>query len=933
MSKKIQGNLSYKGIHRSVLEHFILLAESADASVPHTSAYRKLTNAFLTHLTGKLNAITELSLKSEFCSKQSWSDNSSDMWLTSVSATDYLSALHKYPELRELIDTIVKQELANLSLAAHSLKVDLHRLINTGLLPVGGVDEISHIFVLTGESHDCGKNVVLFYTNGKPAFAWKPRNIDIEARTSDFIKAKVTLWLGDSEWVFPTYLTSDAWGWTSWHVPQNCRYQSDIANYFLRIGTFSAFSAALGITDLNAENIIPNGASPVFVDLETVLHHELDGPNARWGVLSTGLFPTSLRYWDSADLTETSGLVGSLEPPRDINGNRAISPEKAYLIWDGKIQRPIDHSQSIIDGFKRAAYEISEHKADIFGFINECKNLPTRCILRPTAGYQTIIEQSVHPSLLAEKSSRTTYIERCLTYAHGNLGNPTLITAEATACAAADVPRFTGTPAAPLIRSGYHTDAIVLENIRLGYDKSSAYLTKLNVDKVGSEALAISEFMTHLNFLVTAVAPQDITNSRDAAKQRLHELKQRLLFLVDRSIDEDFEMHAFRKASYIGYMYEPMKIDLFSGLAALAFFAATTSHEFRADDLCAFSESFSRRLKTATATEQLVGGAYVGLCSTVLPLIHLRHAINSHLFHETLEKLLAKIERSAFDPNSFLGTDLVGGTSGALAVCVLAWGVTADQRWLDVAGRLYQALISRSQLQDGIRYFPSAPGVSAHPLGSLSGLSHGQAGIAYALSLYWRACAACDSAVAETVLQTFRFEIHNYDQSLCGWRDYRAHLPHRSNFNFSWAYGIPGVILAAREIGNNSEYSEIRRFADGLPFQSLVLKVLSDQISDNDDSLATGAIGTLAIARRIMPTEYFRLLEDIVRKSALFCRPCLDGLPGLMTGIMGRHLGVACIEGADWTRIPLLPHELCHDHAPDHAGPNKRNHDISWRSH
>ncbi|MGN6232878.1 MAG: DUF4135 domain-containing protein, partial [Trinickia sp.] len=189
-----------------------------------------------------------------------------------MSATDYLSALHKYPELRELIDTIVKQELANLSLAAHSLKVDLHRLINTGLLPVGGVDEISHIFVLTGESHDCGKNVVLFYTNGKPAFAWKPRNIDIEARTSDFIKAKVTLWLGDSEWVFPTYLTSDAWGWTSWHVPQNCRYQSDIANYFLRIGTFSAFSAALGITDLNAENIIPNGASPVFVDLETVLH-------------------------------------------------------------------------------------------------------------------------------------------------------------------------------------------------------------------------------------------------------------------------------------------------------------------------------------------------------------------------------------------------------------------------------------------------------------------------------------------------------------------------------------------------------------------------------------------------------------------------------------------------------------------------------------
>jgi hypothetical protein len=306
----------------------------------------------------------------------------------------------------------------------------------------------------------------------------------------------------------------------------------------------------------------------------------------------------------------------------------------------------------------------------------------------------------------------------------------------------------------------------------------------------------------------------------------------------------------------------------------------------------------------------------VGLCSAVLPLIRLRRAIDPYRFESTLDKLRIKIEVSIPDSEKFLGADLVGGRSGALAVCVLAWEQTADRRWLEVAGKLYHTLIESSQLHGDIRYFPSAPGVSEHPFGSLSGLSHGQAGIAYALSLYYRVCPEHYSDTANIILQTFRFEADNYDPGLRGWRDYRTYLPYHSSFNFSWAYGIPGVMLAARAIGSDEIYLEIQEFASRLPFQSFVREALSKQIDDNDDSLSSGVLGTLAIAHRILPTDQFRDLEDTARHSTLFVRSPPDMLPGLMTGMTGRYLGAICFDGYDWLDIPLLPHEFCRPLGP-----------------
>jgi len=784
VERKVRGQLIYEGIHRPILERFLFAAENQATDEADFPIYRKLTNAFLTHLVGRLNVVTHQIFDLEFGRNESASNHGVfDIWHSTVTEHDYLSLIDKYPELNDLIETMVQQELKNLILVSNAFRMDYSRLIEAELLPAQNPVEITHIFVLTGESHEGGKNVVLFYVNGAPMFALKPRNVQIEARTNEFIRTNVAQWLGDSDWIFPKYLISDAWGWTSWHVPQSCNHLGDVSRYFTRVGVFSAFGAVLGITDLNAENVIARGASPVFIDLETVFHHQLNS-DARWGVLSTGLFPTSLKYWGGKDLTESAGLMGTLQPPEGDDGIRTPSQEKAYVFLGDRIQRPTDFFNEIVHGFKSAALQILRNRADVMSFIDSCKNLTTRCILRPTAGYQTIVEQSYHPSLLCNDGKRAVYIEKCLDYAKGDLGNSTLIQAELSSAIAGDVPRFESTPIAPYVQSSYQVGSIKLDNLLTGYRKSCVYLEALTSTVIESEASGILEFLSQLKLIADSEIPVKATDHK--LRVDMHELDRRLISLARRAADQILPIHTFRKTSYVGYMYEPLKIDLFSGLAGLAyFFQAYRRDALKEDERRSFATGFARRLGRAAETNQLVGGAYVGLCSAVLPFLALRSAVDPELFSHTVERLRTRIGASLRDRSSFLGADLVGGLSGALAVCTLTWRVTADARWLEIADGLYQILLDDSKLEGNIRYFPSAPGVSEHPFGSLSGLSHGQAGIAYALSIYC-SCSPEHHASASSILtQAFQFEIENYDPALHSWRDYRASVPNQLEFNFS----------------------------------------------------------------------------------------------------------------------------------------------------
>ncbi len=118
-------------------------------------------------------------------------------------------------------------------------------------------------------------------------------------------------------------------------------------------------------------------------------------------------------------------------------------------------------------------------------------------------------------------------------------------------------------------------------------------------------------------------------------------------------------------------------------------------------------------------------------------------------------------------------------------------------------------------------------------------------------------------------------------------------------------------MLAAAAICDRCACPDIQKFVNGLPYRPLVRDALAKQLNENDDSLSSGVFGNLAIAHRILPDSEFHFLVEEVRASNLLAAPRPDLLPGLMTGMTGRYVGVACLEGADWSQIPLLPHEFC----------------------
>lgn len=919
----MKGRLVYTGIHLPIVKKFLAMLKRETISLAETPETTKIIDAFVRHLLGKLNFFMRQILQHEFPNTAATPLNSPiDAQYANIDPQDYANLLKKYVGLKILINTLLHQELQNALITIRQFMTDRDKLSNMGVIRSSDATAVTHVFILNGESHDGGKNVVLFCVDHAPKFALKIRDLRVEALSTNFIKTKVQSWIGDNNWIFPKYLISGNIGWVTWHSTEPCISIEEVKQYYFRVGVFSSISCALGTTDLHAENMVSSGSSPVFVDLETMFHHVAHEGLPVWDPLATGLFPVSLRYWGTAELIEFSGLIGNIKQEGDASIAQTSPAEGAYVLLNGVVQSPINFVSEIVAGFTIMSAHLMNRKAEFLAFIDACKDLPTRCILRSTAGYHTIIEQSFHPSLLITNEARANYIEACLTFGRSTITKDPIVSSETAACMAADVPRFETTPVNGVLRSTYHDGPLKLQVVRSGYAKAVDYINNLTDLRIASEAHKLHDVFQQLNIVVEPElnchsSLENHVQSRSPSIDEAYVAFESILLrsieqLVQRTIINKGILFAFQKKANVGYMFSPLNTDLFSGLGGLAYlFTTKCQHKLNNLSIRAFSNIFAQHIKSDSTENNLVGGAYVGLCSTILPLYRLKKYLNNCVFKEKIVMLQKIILDAISNKDSFLGADLVGGIGGALVVASLAWRKTEDHRWLSIANSLFDLLIGTSVVRSGIRYFPAAPRLSEHPYESLSGLSHGQAGIAYAIAMYGTCVPEKRKLIIKPLKQTIAFELDTYDYNKNLWPDYRAGIPNRDAFNFTWAYGAPGIILASQEILKHYKLPFLQKFVETIPFSRFIPDVILSQAQANDYSLSSGLLGTIAIVNRLDAgnTKINNLINSLIFR--LPSRDPTHFIPGLLTGISGKYIFFQCIKTGKWNDLALLPHELC----------------------
>jgi len=163
------------------------------------------------------------------------------------------------------------------------------------------------------------------------------------------------------------------------------------------------------------------------------------------------------------------------------------------------------------------------------------------------------------------------------------------------------------------------------------------------------------------------------------------------------------------------------------------------------------------------------------------------------------------------------GFDLTRGKAGSVVAFLALHAETRDRWFLDQASRLGHDLLASAERSDGTWSW-RVPGVARRA--NLTGLSHGTAGVALALSEL--AFATGERAFLDAGAGALRYERGWFDDQAGNWRDLRDEprgarpggLGGPKRFATHWCHGAPGIALSRLRIYELSGEDAIRGEAE-----------------------------------------------------------------------------------------------------------------------
>ncbi|TDP96494.1 type 2 lanthipeptide synthetase LanM family protein [Labedaea rhizosphaerae] len=313
------------------------------------------------------------------------------------------------------------------------------------------------------DSHDHGRSVaVLTFADGARV-VYKPRDVAAHVRFTELVD-----WLNERLPLLPIRtakaLPRNGYGWVEF-VESAPTTVEGVARFHRRAGALLALLHAVRATDVHFENLIAAGDQPVLIDTETLFQPARTGTDldpAAAGlaksVYSTGMLPMlAVGDLGAADI---SGLGAAPDTPAQRTvvdwtmadsgelaitrrpGKFAVAANRPHV--DGTPAEPAEHAAELLAGFHEAYDTILADRDDFAALLSTCDDVEVRVVLRPTQGYVTLLDESTHPTLLADALDRDQALEVLWRRDTGN----GVAEAELTALWAGDVPVFHTRPGA-----------------------------------------------------------------------------------------------------------------------------------------------------------------------------------------------------------------------------------------------------------------------------------------------------------------------------------------------------------------------------------------------------------------------------------------------------------------------------------------------------
>ena len=737
-------------------------------------------------------------------------------------ASHYPSVLH--------VDSIVRKRcLATLSFAQR-WAADRHRL---GVLCATDPGELNELSFGAGDSHRGGTTVAIVRGEGWRV-VYKPRSLAIDNALRGFVAELAVDHDSAINIRVPEAMDCGDYGWAEFVTHRFAAGNEELLSFYRGIGQLLALMRLLSGSDLHAENVIAQGASPVVVDCETLFTPKIPSSPTGYGgafdraseltartVLSVGLLPGRGMGlgWRGVDLSAVGMLPGQQPMQRQLgilgagSDNARVGPilVEAPVSQNHPSPRPAlaEYWPEVLCGFDELTTTLQ--RLDAGGCLRprlrvfeDCR---IRVVVRATEVYAEIGRMLWHPVSLhnpqAARQRAFELLEKMAANVSVAPSDPAVINAEIDELLDGDIPYFS----AP-VREGrlsgpggtYWLPTCDLVEAALADWRSADFALERKVIQASLVSAYINDgWKSH-------GAPVLRTDGRggDLEARRRRQVAQIIQSIVTNAIHADDGSVAWIAPvlTATGWSVQPLQQDLYNGISGLTLLLGAYLRETaagRADAIDGLERLFAAALHTLHLGEAererlgdeglklrpLLPGAYLGLGSQIWTYVVLAHwGLDGGDGLQRARKLADQIPRASAVDEVY---DLVSGSAGAIASLLVLAAKTGDESYVRIASQLGELLHERAKHRNGHAYWPNADS----PEG-MGGFAHGVTGIGWALT---RLARATGSARHEQLAQAaFAFEDALYDEQEQNWNDLRKLEGIRTAA--AWCHGAVGIGLA-----------------------------------------------------------------------------------------------------------------------------------------
>jgi class II lanthipeptide synthase len=755
-------------------------------------------------------------------------------FIADLRSGDLRQLFEQKPVLLRLIAVLTRQWIDGTREFIDRLAADLPA-IRRELVKAPAGSDIVEIRSGVSDPHNGGRCVSIVTFADGTHVVYKPKDLRLDVALSELVErlngagARVALKTARA-------LSRKGYGWTEFIEHAGCADARDCDTFFRRAGAWLALLHCVAATDIHQENMIAVGDHPVPIDLETILQpsaeeHKIGAPEAAAfdaameivgnSVMTVGLLPAYGRSvdnnvfamggmtaeWGARTVIKWNHVNTDAMRPTKVEEAGAGTPNLPHV--NGRYAKLGDHVESFIAGFADYAEFLRRRAQDVkaAALLKDFAGLTVRKVVRPTRFYYMLLRRLKDHRNMADGaiwSAQADFMARLADWDKTTDPLWPLQRAERAALVSLNVPYFvTASDGAAISDLG----GISAETAAMpGLDRAAARLQTLDQNEIGWQIEVIRE---NLNQQSAGPSNRKPSPSLDTS---VAPAPDKALFEAEADkIAAELAQQAIRRgdsAAWIGldwlgdsevFQLVCLGPDLYNGATGIALFLAAhgavrgraASAELALAGLAHIRRNLNSR-SAARFARSLGIGAATGLGSIVYGFCVIAKCAGDAALLQDAERAAQLFTDELIAADKQL--DVMGGAAGAILALLRLHRDTQSDVALARAIRCGERLLAQDRIGDAHQRSWIGQGFGSSPL---TGMSHGAAGFAYALSSL--AAASGREQFADAAAECIAFENQTYDPARHNWPDLR--VPGQPVWPCQWCHGAPGIGLARLAIG------------------------------------------------------------------------------------------------------------------------------------